>query len=80
MRSRAKTFWTLVPLVLGALAMLFPLWWMLVVSLETPGRAGAATVNVDAIKLWPEQAQWSNYPDALAEVGTTRWEEVNSRL
>ena len=26
--------------------MLFPLWWMLVVSLETPSNAGAATVEV----------------------------------
>ncbi len=72
--SRLRRLWPLAPLFIGAVLMLFPLWWMLVVSLETPGNAGAATVNVDALKLWPDAAQWSNYPDALAEVGTTRWE------
>ncbi|MEM9378960.1 MAG: carbohydrate ABC transporter permease [Planctomycetota bacterium] len=74
MRTRSQTLWTVLLLAGGALLMLFPLWWMLVVSLETPGNAGAATVNVDAIKLWPDAPQWQNYPDALAEVGTTRWE------
>ena len=74
MKKPAATFWALLILTTGALVMLFPLWWMLVVSLETPGQAGAATVNVDAIKLWPDKAQWQNYPDALAEIGTTRWE------
>ena len=61
-------------LATGSLLMLFPLWWMLVISLETPSRAGAATVDATAVRLWPEEPQWANYPDALAEVGTVRWE------
>lgn len=65
---------TLTLLAVGALLMLFPLWWMLVVSLETSSRAGAATVEATALRLWPESPQWSNYPEALAEVGTVRWE------
>lgn len=69
MRMLSKTG-VLALLSLGAVAMLFPLWWMLVVSLETPERAGAATVSAGAVSLFPADPQWQNYPDALAEVGT----------
>lgn len=66
--------WVYLPLVLGALVMLFPLWWMLVVSLETPARAGAAVVDASTLRLFPGDPQWSNYPDALREVGSQPWE------
>lgn len=71
---RFARWWVYLPLVAGSLAMLFPLWWMVVVSLETPGRAGAATVSLDALRLFPADPQWSNYPAALAEMGTRRWD------
>ncbi len=61
------------PLVLGALLMLFPLWWMFVISLETPANAGAAAAGGKGMALWPADAQWSNYPEALREVGSTPW-------
>ena len=72
--KRSRLRWQFLPLALGAVLMLFPLWWMLVVSLETASRAGAATVDASALAVWPEDPQWSNYPDALAEVGTERWD------
>ena len=40
--ARSSSYWWYVPMVIGSLAMLFPLWWMLALSLETEQRAGAA--------------------------------------
>jgi multiple sugar transport system permease protein len=74
MHGKASRSFSLALLVLGAVLMLFPLWWMLVVSLETPARAGAATAGAGLVQLWPSDPQWQNYPKALAEVGTRRWE------
>jgi multiple sugar transport system permease protein len=54
--------------------MLFPLWWMLVVSLETPSNAGAATVEVGAISAFPADPQWSNWTEAMRAVGTVEWQ------
>ncbi|MCB9916308.1 MAG: carbohydrate ABC transporter permease [Planctomycetes bacterium] len=71
--SRGR-YWALVPLAFGALLMLFPLWWMLVVSLETPAQAGAATVEVGALELLPSEPQWHNYADAAREVGSVEWQ------
>ena len=66
-------FRTLPPLLLLAVASaitLFPLWWMFVVSLETPANAGAAIVGGgDVLKLWPEVPQWGNYAEAIEEMG-----------
>ena len=42
-------------LAIGSLAMLFPLWWMLVISLESPQRAGAAAEGGGSIAVWPEE-------------------------
>ena len=61
------------PLLLGAVLMLFPLWWMLVVSLETEQRAGMAMLGGDVVQVWPEDPQWHNYSDAMREVGSTPW-------
>jgi len=74
MQGKASRTLTLALLAVGAALMLFPLWWMLVVSLETPARAGAATAGAGLTQLWPSDPQWRNYPDALAEVGTRRWQ------
>lgn len=54
--------------------MLLPLLWMLAVSLLTPDRALAATVSGDLWRLLPDSPQWGNYPEALARIGSTRWE------
>ncbi len=62
------------PLAFGAFVMLFPLWWMLAISLETPGRAGAAVAGGGDFSWFPDDPQWRNYPDALAQLGTRRWD------
>ncbi len=58
----------------GSLVLLFPLWWMIVVSLETPERAGAAITGAGGLSLWPKEPQWTNYPEALAEMGSVPWQ------
>ena len=60
-------------LAAGSVVFLFPLWWMIVVSLETPERAGAAMTGSDGIALWPRSPQWGNYAQALAEMGSEPW-------
>ncbi|MBC22770.1 MAG: sugar ABC transporter ATP-binding protein [Phycisphaerae bacterium] len=62
-----------IPLVLGTIVMLFPLWWMFIVSLETEEKAGSAMVSGSMLRLMPEDPQWNNYPDALREVGSVAW-------
>jgi multiple sugar transport system permease protein len=54
-------------LVMGTAAFVFPLWWMAVVSLETPDRAEAG------IALFPPSPQPGNYLDAIRETGSTPW-------
>ena len=48
-------FIAIVALSAGSLAMLFPLWWMFVISLESPQRAGAAAEGGGSIAIWPEE-------------------------
>jgi multiple sugar transport system permease protein len=60
-------------LTLGSAIFLFPLWWMTVVSLETPDRAGAAVTGGAGLDLWPEAAQWNNYATAIRETGSRPW-------
>ncbi|MSR44683.1 MAG: carbohydrate ABC transporter permease [Phycisphaerales bacterium] len=72
----SRTLWRTMQYALllgGATIMLLPLWWMLVVSLETPERAGAAVSGAGEIALWPHSPQWVNYPDALREMGSVPW-------
>jgi ABC-type glycerol-3-phosphate transport system permease component len=57
----------------GALLMLFPLWWMVIVSLETPAEAQQAAAAAAGFELVPDEPQFSNYPEALAQMGTERW-------
>lgn len=61
-------------LAIGSLAMLFPLWWMLVISLESPQRAGAAAEGGGSIAVWPKEIHWSNYAEALKQIGTEPWQ------
>lgn len=74
MSGRTARFATHLLLAGGAVVMLLPLVWMLAVSLLTPDRALAATVSGDLWRLLPDQPQWGNYPEALARIGSTRWE------
>ncbi len=73
MKRLLSKYGALLPLACGALVMLFPLWWMLVVSLETASNAGAATVEVGALNLFPAEPQWSNYTEAMRSVGSVEW-------
>lgn len=56
-------------LIAGSIVLLFPLWWMIVLSLSTEFQARQA-MGSSQIRLWPSDPQWSNYPDALKELGT----------
>ena len=67
-------FIAIVALSAGSLAMLFPLWWMFVISLESPQRAGAAAEGGGSIAIWPEEVHWSNYSEALRQIGTEPWQ------
>lgn len=67
-------------LIAGTAAFLFPLWWMLSVSLMTPDAAQAATVSGGAGALLPRDPQWSNYADALSHMGTVEWQGFQDAL
>jgi len=60
-------------LVMGTAAFIFPLWWMAVVSLETPQRAEAAITGSAGISLFPPSPQFANYADAVRETGSVPW-------
>lgn len=57
-------------LAIGSLIMLFPLWWMFVISLSTPGEASAAAAGTTGLAVIPTRFEWSNYPTALARMGS----------
>ena len=60
-------------LIMGTAAFVFPLWWMAVVSLETPQRAEAAITGSAGISLFPPSPQFANYADAVRETGSVPW-------
>lgn len=60
-------------MLIGSLAMVFPLWWMLALSLETEQRAGAALASGSPFDALPTDPQFGNYAQAMQEVGTTPW-------
>jgi len=64
-------------LVMGTALFVFPLWWMAVVSLETPQRAEAALTGSAGIALLPGGSPWEwrfgNYAEAVRETGSTPW-------
>lgn len=62
-----------VVLLMGTAVLLFPLWWMAAVSLETPERAEAAVTGSAGISLFPPSPQPGNYVDAIRETGSTPW-------
>jgi multiple sugar transport system permease protein len=73
MRSRTGKAMIYALLVAGTVTFLFPLWWMVAVSLMTPEAAQAATVRGGLAALVPTDPQWHNYPDALMQMGSVRW-------
>jgi multiple sugar transport system permease protein len=56
-------------LIAGSLIMLFPLWWMLCVSLSSPAEASAAATGATQFNWLPNLSNWHNYPDALRQIG-----------
>ncbi len=56
-------------LAIISIAMLFPMWWMVVVSLETAEEARNAAADAAGFSLAPDDPQWANYPAALREMG-----------
>ena len=73
MRSRTGKALIYALLIAGTVTFLFPLWWMVAVSLMTPEAAQAATVRGGLAALIPTDPQWHNYPDALMQMGSVRW-------
>jgi ABC-type glycerol-3-phosphate transport system permease component len=73
MRSRTGKSLIYALLIAGTVTFLFPLWWMVAVSLMTPEAAQAATVRGGLAALVPTDPQWHNYPDALMQMGSVRW-------
>lgn len=67
-RLVTKTF-ILFALLIGSVAMLFPLWWMLILSLSEPGTA-AAGASAETFRWWPETWNWNNYAEALRRMGS----------
>lgn len=67
---KLATIAVFVALVAGSLIMLFPLWWMLSVSLSTPAEASAAATSLSDFNWMPRLANWRNYPDALRNMGS----------
>ncbi|MBU0640988.1 MAG: carbohydrate ABC transporter permease [Planctomycetes bacterium] len=63
---KGKTIAIYAALVAGSLVMLFPLWWMLVVSLATSAEASAAGTD---FQWFPKSWQWNNYAAALQQIG-----------
>ena len=50
--------------------MLFPIWWMFVVSLKTEAEAKEAMAGGEMLQVLPGSPQWGNYGQAISEVGT----------
>ena len=73
MRSRTGKTLIYALLIAGTVTFLFPLWWMVAVSLMTPEAAQAATVRGGLAALVPTDPQWHTYPDALMQMGSVRW-------
>jgi multiple sugar transport system permease protein len=82
-RRRAHRVFVYAALSIGALVLLFPMWWMLRVSLESDDAARKAAASVEGFRLLPERLsdlQWGNYPDALSRMGTVPWHSFYDAL
>ena len=65
-------------LTLGGLVLLFPLWWMVTISLSNPEEAMAGTTGYESFKWIPEHPQWENFGESLKGLGvvTTQTEKI----
>jgi len=59
-------------LILGALVMAFPFYWMGVTSLSTSAQAGASA-SLRSFNWIPTDPQWQNFPAALRRFGSEPW-------
>ena len=69
--GRSSPFWYLL-LLAGAIVMLFPLWWMTVVSLMSETDAKQSMGSGEILPV-PKSLEWGNYASAIREVGTDPW-------
>lgn len=74
MKRGRENLFGYVPVAIGALVMLFPLWWMFVVSLKSEAAAKQAMASGQMLQLIPSDPHWSNYATAIREVGTVQWQ------
>jgi len=65
-------------LTLGGLVLLFPLWWMVTISLSNPEEAMAGTTGYESFKWIPEHPQWEKFGESLKGLGvvTTQTEKI----
>ena len=56
----------------GGVVLLFPLWWMISVSLSTAEEAQQASASAEAVQWFPADPQWQNYGEALRHMGAAR--------
>lgn len=57
-------------LIMISVLLLFPMWWMVVVSLETADEARKAAASAGGFALVPDTPQFANYPEALTQMGS----------
>jgi multiple sugar transport system permease protein len=70
-RGRAAYMGTIYAiLIVLSIILLFPMWWMIVVSLETAEDARQAAVSAEGFDLYPSTPQFKNYPEALTQMGS----------
>ena len=79
MNSRHVKMLAMLVLLFGSGVMLFPFWWMLVTSLSSPAEA-SASASATTFHWWPRDPHWSNYPQALARMGSRPWEGFKDAL
>lgn len=72
---RVKKTLVIAALCVGSMVLVLPLWWMVAVSLASPGEAQTALSSADALEWIPRDPQWSNYIEAMRYMGRARTAE-----
>ncbi|MFF6888496.1 carbohydrate ABC transporter permease [Streptomyces sp. NPDC012421] len=67
-REKRATRARLALAVTGALAMLFPVYWMVVTALSTPAEQRSAE-----LRLWPSTLHWANFADPWSKFPYSTW-------
>jgi multiple sugar transport system permease protein len=73
--KRLKSIAVHAVLIAGGLVLLFPLWWMVSISLSTPERAQRALGSALSTDWLPAHPQWGNYVETLKFMGAARTAE-----